>query len=105
MDSTAAQGGENFVAPKLDIPDQEIPNIGARLGNLEDLTKNIQIVIVISLAGMVVSIILAGIALVMDQLHFNNEIYRDKSYNHTTTVEKFVNSQPPTPANPLGNLR
>lgn len=72
-----------------------------RFGKNENLIYAVLIIVGITLVG----IVLAGYALIVDQEHFNNELYRDKDYTHTLTTEKFVNSQPSTPENPLGNLK
>ncbi len=48
---------------------------GKRIGSLEILIYTIAFVAVITLVGMVISVS----TLVIDQLHFNNQTYRDKS--------------------------
>src|SRR5471030_1499713 len=52
------------------------PDTEYRLGDVEDLTQKILVVIVISVGTLLVAVA----AIILDQLHFNNQIYRD-GYN------------------------
>ena len=92
---------EPYVEPTSDPAVPQVTNTPAdpkRLDDLEDLVKAVFIVIIISVGVLVIS----AAALVLDQLHFNNQIYRDgyatptQTKVVTHTVEKPVFIKPPS---------
>lgn len=89
MEPSSSSGGTNYVIPKEGLGTEKLPgNLNSRLGEVEDLSKNILTLVVVSLVGIVISVVVGAVAIIVDQLHFNNEIYRDGGYNHIRTIEK-----------------
>lgn len=76
----ASQTNDPYVEPEEDS--QLVPKVinpptaEARLGNVEDFVKAVLVVVVISVGAMVVAVA----AIVLDQLHFNNQFYQ-QGYN------------------------
>jgi hypothetical protein len=88
--------GDGFVVPSTDADTQQVPaSITGRLGEVEELSKNILTLVVVSLVGIVVAVILGFGAIIVDQLHFNNELYRDGDYNHTKNTQSTVKVEQP----------
>ncbi len=95
MSGSPKKGG-GFIVPSADADTQQVPmNISGRLAGVEDLTKTILTVVVISLAAMIVSTVIGVGALILDQMHFNNEVYRDDGYNHTKNIQTTVKVEQP----------
>lgn len=112
MSPEASLGGDNFVTPNEKLGNQELPrNVSTRLGDVEGLTKTVLTVVVISIGAMIVSAVIGVAALIMDQLHFNNELYRDGGYTHKSMIEHSEKTVipyetiSPDPNSPLNNLR
>jgi hypothetical protein len=75
-----------------------LPDLASQANRNERLIYYVLIIALISLGAVIVG----GITLVLDQMHFNNEFYREGAINHTHTVVK--TDFTPTPAafsNPL----
>lgn len=86
-----AQPAKSYVEPSQDssvVPEYATATAqaatNARLGNVEDLTRAILLIVVVSFGAIVVG----AIAIILDQLHFNNELYRDGPYNHSQIVQE-----------------
>lgn len=74
-------------------------NVPQRLDDLESLVKLVFIVIIVSVGALVVSVA----AIILDQLHFNNQIYRD---GYSKPVQTKIISQPAKTPDPVfTNLR
>jgi hypothetical protein len=69
---------DSYVAPSEEV--QEVihtPSAETRLGDVESLIKAVLVIVVVSVGAMFVSMVIGLSAIVLDQLHFNNQIYRD----------------------------
>src|SRR5688500_918262 len=67
------------------------PTTESRLGDLEGLTRYILVSIVVSVAGVGITVVIGAVAIIMDQLHFNNALYREgyiQTSDKTNTVTK-----------------
>jgi len=93
MSDRSSSGGANYVTPREGLGTEALPaTFNSRLGNVEDLSQNILTLVVVSLIGVVVALVIGVCVLTLDQLHFNNQIYRD-GYN-PPKVTKYVQVPP-----------
>jgi hypothetical protein len=63
-----------------------------RFNRNENLIYAVLVIVAITL----VSIGVGTVGVVLDQMHFNNELYRDGQYVHTQTVVKTIYEKPTT---------
>lgn len=69
------EGSVSFSALDKDTRDRFLRN--------EVLVYSVLVIVAVTL----VTVLIGAATLVLDQLHFNNELYRDNSYNHTKTTQ------------------
>lgn len=74
--------------PKSDGLDARLDANEKRLASTERLTRYILYVAIIGLIGVVV----AGIGLVLDQMRFNNQTYRQTNSEHIQLLQDEINN-------------